>query len=183
MGGKRPSDEVEGLLFDVRWEPQKTALGIPIPPVATYIEEGELAIVRSFLFRFFPPPFLTVSQNPDDLDVEALIRKVIWKHTKGILMTYQYQLQHGPTRNAFGQPGTVVLVAEGIYFRSVTGRDDRLTLIFFYRRYVGAANKPMRRRSCYRHHRPSHGTTQSTGHGRPCGCRACPHVCFGIGPC
>lgn len=46
LGGKRPSDAVEGLQFDVRWEPQSMALGIPIPPVATSVEEGELVIVR-----------------------------------------------------------------------------------------------------------------------------------------
>lgn len=56
---------------------------------------------------------LTSVQHSDDLDIEALLRKVIWRHTKAILSMFQLQLQRGVHRAAFGAPGEVVLVTEG----------------------------------------------------------------------
>lgn len=45
--------------------------------------------------------------------MEALLRKVIRKHTRAILGNFQLQLQRGPYRNVFGPPGEVVLVDDG----------------------------------------------------------------------
>ncbi|KAI0785537.1 MED14-domain-containing protein [Abortiporus biennis] len=90
----KPSDDVEGLKFEVKWEIQKNVLGVVIPPEAVYIPENELKV------------------NSDDLDVETLLKKVIAQHTRGLLLMFQYQLQQGLTRNVFGHPGTVNLITE-----------------------------------------------------------------------
>jgi hypothetical protein len=50
-GSKRPSDEVEGLRFEVVWEPQKGALGIVVDPEDIKVEEGELAVVSACSVR------------------------------------------------------------------------------------------------------------------------------------
>ncbi|OBZ68191.1 Mediator of RNA polymerase II transcription subunit 14 [Grifola frondosa] len=95
LDGRRPSDEVESLRFEVKWEPEKGALGVVIPVEDARLPQGELLI------------------NPDDLDLESLLYKVIRKHTEAILKVFQAQLQHGPTtRNVFSGTGEVVLVHE-----------------------------------------------------------------------
>ena len=50
---KRPSDEVEGLRFEVAWEPQKGALGIVVAPEDVKVEDGELDVVSAFLQSFW----------------------------------------------------------------------------------------------------------------------------------
>lgn len=45
LGGKRPSDEVEIMKFDVKWEPEKGALGVTIPLEDTHRAVGELRVV------------------------------------------------------------------------------------------------------------------------------------------
>ncbi len=58
LAGKgRPSDEVEGMKFDVKWEPQRGALGVVINPEDVKLTKAELAIVSIYLV-------------PHDLDVE-----------------------------------------------------------------------------------------------------------------
>lgn len=49
LGNERPSDEVEGLKFEVRWEPANGALGVGIPAEVFIVPEGLLHIV-SFHF-------------------------------------------------------------------------------------------------------------------------------------
>ncbi|OCH90250.1 MED14-domain-containing protein [Obba rivulosa] len=90
----RPSDEVESFKLQVKWQPEKGALGVVIPVEDTALPESELQV------------------NPDDLDLEALLRKVITKHTEGILKFFKNQLQHGPMRNVFSDPGEVELISE-----------------------------------------------------------------------
>ncbi|CDO75529.1 hypothetical protein BN946_scf184871.g10 [Trametes cinnabarina] len=92
----RPSDEVEHLRFDVQWEPEKGALGVNIGPEDVHIPPEQLRI------------------DPDDLDFESLLRRVIRRHTEGIMTFFQLQLMHGAiTRNVFGTPGEVSLVSNG----------------------------------------------------------------------
>ncbi|KDQ53591.1 hypothetical protein JAAARDRAFT_39281 [Jaapia argillacea MUCL 33604] len=93
-GGLRPSDGVEGLKFAVKWESMKGALGVVISPEDAVMYEGELAV------------------DPDDLDLESILRKVIEKHTRAILKVFQLQLQRGPVRTVFSPPGEVVLVED-----------------------------------------------------------------------
>lgn len=69
-------------------------------------------------------------QDPNNLDLEALLRNVIRKHTWAILRSYQYQLQRGPARAIFSGPGVVTLVNDGAFvFRSPL-LGHKLTWIF-----------------------------------------------------
>ncbi|GJE97389.1 Med14 domain-containing protein [Phanerochaete sordida] len=70
----KPSDETEGMVMHVAWAPQPGALGVNIKPEDMPIAPEELVI------------------NPDDLDVEALLRRVIWVHSKNILRHFAMQL-------------------------------------------------------------------------------------------
>lgn len=45
LGGMRPSDEVEGLKFEVRWEPAKGAFGIMLPQEESVLPKGYLFVV------------------------------------------------------------------------------------------------------------------------------------------
>lgn len=47
LGSARPSDEVEGLKFEVRWEPTKGTLGVGIDQDESMIIIGELLVVSS----------------------------------------------------------------------------------------------------------------------------------------
>lgn len=49
-GSKRPSDDVEGMRFEVVWETQKGALGAVVAPEDVKVEDGELAVVSVFSF-------------------------------------------------------------------------------------------------------------------------------------
>lgn len=45
--GNKPSDEVEGLKFEVKWEPMRGALGIgSVSGDDVSVKEGELSVVR-----------------------------------------------------------------------------------------------------------------------------------------
>ncbi|EIN12028.1 MED14-domain-containing protein [Punctularia strigosozonata HHB-11173 SS5] len=79
LGGLHPSDQVENLQFRVMWEPMKGALAAVVSPEELAVSEEDLAI------------------KSDHLDFEALLRKVIRKHTDGVLRFYQNQLQYGHT--------------------------------------------------------------------------------------
>ncbi|KAJ7690643.1 MED14-domain-containing protein [Mycena rosella] len=91
LGTLRPSDEVEGLKFEVRWEPAKGALGAVISPD---IPEDLLVI------------------NVADLNFESLLNKVLTKHTHEILALFQSQLQRNQPRGVFSGLGTVSLVMD-----------------------------------------------------------------------
>ncbi|KAF9242015.1 mediator complex subunit MED14-domain-containing protein [Melanogaster broomeanus] len=87
----RPSDEVEGLKFDVKWEPMKGALGVAIDQDECMTSIGELLV------------------DSHNLDFEAMLHRVITAHAKAILKVFQVQLQRGPTRNVFSPEGKVNL--------------------------------------------------------------------------
>jgi len=61
---KRPSDEVEGLKFVVKWETSKGAFGVKVSDEDVRVEEGELSVVSllslslsiSCFFRCFFEP-------------------------------------------------------------------------------------------------------------------------------
>ncbi|KAI0072724.1 MED14-domain-containing protein [Panus rudis PR-1116 ss-1] len=89
-----PSDTPESLFFDVRWEPQPNALGITVPAEAVRISPEELKV------------------DPNDLDVVAMLQKVITCHARAILTVFQYAMQNGPTRNVFAHPDAIKLVVE-----------------------------------------------------------------------
>ncbi|KAJ3571005.1 hypothetical protein NP233_g4045 [Leucocoprinus birnbaumii] len=94
LGNSKPSDEVEGLRFEVKWEPERGALGVILPP-------DELVL---------PEDFLRV--KPECLDFEAMLKAIIEKHTASILMTFEYQLTTGDAKAVFGPPGVVTRVTE-----------------------------------------------------------------------
>lgn len=54
LDGARPSDEVEPLRFDVKWAPEKGALGVNISAEDAKLPAGELMIVRCSHHRTFP---------------------------------------------------------------------------------------------------------------------------------
>ncbi|KAF7375946.1 Mediator of RNA polymerase II transcription subunit 14 [Mycena sanguinolenta] len=87
----RASDEVEGLKFEVRWEPAKGALGVVISPE-------------------IPDDFLFI--NATDLNFESLLKKVLQKHTHEILSIFQYQLQRSQQQSVFSGPGIVSLTMD-----------------------------------------------------------------------
>lgn len=47
LGNSRPSDEVEGLRFEVKWQPEKGALGVIPSPDQLVLPEGLLQVVSS----------------------------------------------------------------------------------------------------------------------------------------
>ena len=47
LGNNRPSDEVEGLKFDIQWEPVQGVLGVNLPPEALVLPQGVLELVSS----------------------------------------------------------------------------------------------------------------------------------------
>ncbi|KAI0356373.1 MED14-domain-containing protein [Trametes cingulata] len=120
----RPSDEVEHLRFDVQWEPEKGALGVTIGQEDAHIPPEQLRI------------------DPDNLDFESLLRRVIRRHTEGIMKFFQSQLMHGMlTRNVFSAPGEITFVtsegapslrvhlcADEVVIVTVDPRTGRLTL-------------------------------------------------------
>ena len=46
LGNSKPSDEVEGLKFDVRWDPAQGALGVHLPPESLTLPPDALKVVR-----------------------------------------------------------------------------------------------------------------------------------------
>ncbi|EJF55792.1 MED14-domain-containing protein [Dichomitus squalens LYAD-421 SS1] len=120
----RPSDEVEHMRFDVRWEPENGALG-----VTPALED-----------LFMPLEQLRI--DPENLDMESLLLKVIRRHTESVMKFFQTQLQRGAvTRNIFSPQGEVVFVsnegapslrihlcADEVVIVTVDPRTGRLTL-------------------------------------------------------
>lgn len=96
-GDAHPSDEVEGLMFDVRWEPMKGTLGVIINQEEVLATVGRLEV------------------DSEDLDFEGMLVRVIHAHTRSILLYFQSQLQNGPTRNVFSPEGKVILDSRGDY--------------------------------------------------------------------
>ncbi|KAJ3519849.1 hypothetical protein NM688_g9242 [Phlebia brevispora] len=110
------------MRFDVRWQPQDGTLGVPLKYADTNLLEQSLSV------------------DAGDLDVEALLRSVIKRHTKIILTEFQRVLQTKYGR-IFGAPGEVVLItdddklalqiclcADEIVILTVDPRTGRLTL-------------------------------------------------------
>ncbi|KAI6036221.1 mediator complex subunit MED14-domain-containing protein [Pisolithus microcarpus] len=96
-GESRPSDEVEGLKFDVVWEPMRGTLGVNINQEEAMATVGHLEV------------------DPENLDFEGVLVRVIHAHTRLILSNFQSQLQNGPTRNVFSPEGKVTLDSRGDY--------------------------------------------------------------------
>ncbi|KAG1750599.1 mediator complex subunit MED14-domain-containing protein [Suillus paluster] len=93
LGDMRPSDDVESLQFDAKWEPLKGVLAANIDA------EEAIAAVKELVV------------DSGNIDFESMLRKVIEVHTQAILKFYQVQLQRGPVR-VFSPEGKVVLVSE-----------------------------------------------------------------------
>ncbi len=47
LANARPSDEVEDLRLEVKWEPEKSALGVVLPPDQLVLPEEYLQVVSS----------------------------------------------------------------------------------------------------------------------------------------
>ncbi|PIL36575.1 hypothetical protein GSI_00264 [Ganoderma sinense ZZ0214-1] len=94
LEGTVPSDEVESMRFEVRWEPEAGALGVAPAREEMLMVAEELQI------------------DPEELDLERLLRKVIRRHTEGVMKFFQVQLQRGiSTRGVFSRPGEVSFVS------------------------------------------------------------------------
>ncbi|ESK91030.1 hypothetical protein Moror_16335 [Moniliophthora roreri MCA 2997] len=113
LGAMRPSDVVEGLKFEVRWEPTAGALGVNVSAQDCVLPEGTLMV------------------NHDNLDFELMLRKVIHQHARAVLARYQLQLQHTSVpRSVFAGPGVVILVdnKEILALRVVLCADKVITI-------------------------------------------------------
>lgn len=85
----RPSDEVETLRFEAKWEPVKNALGVPVALEDLAFTDGELGVVRVAVDGWHAAKQTDLVQDSDNLDFEALLRKVLYKHAKAILRAFQ----------------------------------------------------------------------------------------------
>ncbi|KZT40826.1 MED14-domain-containing protein [Sistotremastrum suecicum HHB10207 ss-3] len=119
---RRPSDQIEDVSLQVKWEPAKGALGVNLTPQDAVLAESELAV------------------DADNLDFESLLLKVIRKHAHGILKSFQTQLLDN-ARRIFSKPSDVLLVpeapemalrihltAEEVVTVTIDSRTGRLTL-------------------------------------------------------
>jgi mediator of RNA polymerase II transcription subunit 14 len=79
----KPSDRVEELRFDVRWEAQKNVLSVPISEEESYAHNEYLSI------------------DTDDLDLERILKSVIEKHTAAILNTIRSRLIYPTAHSVF----------------------------------------------------------------------------------
>ncbi|KAI0248188.1 mediator complex subunit MED14-domain-containing protein [Lactifluus subvellereus] len=91
LGGRKPSDTVEGTRWNVGWEPAPRALGIALTA------EGTISA---------PDGLFVDAQN---LDFERLIRMVIETHARAIFREFALRLRNNPV---FSLPGAVAVVEE-----------------------------------------------------------------------
>ncbi|KAF9559893.1 MED14-domain-containing protein [Agrocybe pediades] len=122
LGTKKPSDEVEGQRFVVKWEPSQGVLGMTTAPSMMTLPEGVLQV------------------DADNVDFEHLLRVVIKKHTRTLLECYQYQLQHASGRvfsgpdivkfsdNDDAQALQILLCSDEVVIVTIDARTGRLTL-------------------------------------------------------
>ena len=47
LGGLRPSEDVESMHWEVKWEPQKGALGVPLPAEDSVLGDSELSVAST----------------------------------------------------------------------------------------------------------------------------------------
>lgn len=132
------------MVLHVDWQPHRDALGIKLHP--TELQPlNDLAIVSSAAFEHLYNIIDTFGmglQNPDNLDLEALLRKVIWVHTKAVLRSFQAQLSTGLYSAFFGKPGEVILDIDGApeistYSSTVFGNLRAFCRIFVPRSIAG----------------------------------------------
>lgn len=76
---------------------------------------------------------ISLGQDADNLDFEALLRKILAKHAEAILRMFQAQLQHGPSLS-FAQPDQVTLQSNGLLsaFHAVQARDTVVVVDGFF---------------------------------------------------
>ncbi|KAK2467838.1 hypothetical protein APHAL10511_000133 [Amanita phalloides] len=96
LGNDRPSDEVEGLKFDVRWEPAHGALGVHLPAESLTLQQHVLEV------------------NPDNLNFETLLRRIIDHHSRTILIAFEQRLRRTITNRVFSAPGALELVGDAL---------------------------------------------------------------------
>ncbi|KAI0316938.1 mediator complex subunit MED14-domain-containing protein [Amylostereum chailletii] len=89
LAGRRASDDVESVRWEVKWAPVPGALGVKLFPEDAVLREGELEV------------------DAADLDMERLLRRVIEKHTRGIFKAFLLQLRRS---TVFSLPDAVALV-------------------------------------------------------------------------
>ncbi|KAG6866650.1 hypothetical protein C0991_000760 [Blastosporella zonata] len=110
LGNGMASDEVEGLRFQVLWEPAKGALCVNVS--AGIMPDDVLLVVRQQFFDV-KSRSLTLPQDANNLDFENILRSVIERHAHSVLEIFQHQLQNGQTRSVFSPPGVVTLIKNG----------------------------------------------------------------------
>ncbi|KAF9528468.1 mediator complex subunit MED14-domain-containing protein [Crepidotus variabilis] len=93
LGDSKPSDEVEGLQFAVRWEAASGAFGVFVNPEEVTLPQGALQV------------------NANNLDFESMLRMVIQRHAQAILRSFKNQLQH-TSNKTFSPAGAVSLIID-----------------------------------------------------------------------
>ena len=124
--GHRPSDDVESLKLEVKWEPSPGALGVTLSAEESKLPAELATIVRRPTFCHSPTAVTQnrVVQDADSLDLEGLLRKVLDRHAHAILQSLHSQLRRSST-SSFGE---AQLDREGVY--STWGLELGLTLYF-----------------------------------------------------
>lgn len=113
LGERRPSDTVEGTIWNVVWEPAPLALGIALTTEGAITAPGELTVVCARLgLRHLSVISKMRGQDAQDLDFERLIRSVIGTHTRAIFREFALRLRNNPV---FSLPGAVEVVEEGMH--------------------------------------------------------------------
>lgn len=109
LGGQRPSEEVEGLSFKVTWDPEYRALGIDVQREDLFVAPEVLTVVN--IVDSSSSRMLIDRQNPDDLDIQAILTNVIKQHTKALLLRQQSMLR--AEVEVFRAPGVVEVLDDG----------------------------------------------------------------------
>lgn len=113
LGNLAPSDEIERLVFKLKWQPADFAFGVVIPQEETALPDGVLEIVSN---NNPCCPMLTkiTTQDADNLDFSALLHLILMRHARAVLATIQMKLQTDVmTMNVFSAPGAVTLIEDG----------------------------------------------------------------------
>jgi mediator of RNA polymerase II transcription subunit 14 len=101
----RPSDEVEGLRFQVTWTPERNALNVPLADADLVLPQEALVVVRVAFFCEISFSIILTScspQNAADLDFDRILRTTIDAHARAIVRAFATQLIRMPVFRSHG---------------------------------------------------------------------------------
>ena len=84
------------------------------------------------------------SQDADDLDVEALIRKVIKQHTRAILSVFQYHLRRDQQIGGFVSDDETIFVDNGESSLALDKCSSNVSLLTGHRHHSRIARPTLR---------------------------------------